>query len=243
MYLSIKEFDKISDIPNLYNFDEPCIIRGGCKNMSIFNNDNRLSSLYSLFKDTIIRVELYNSKENMMNTNYSYYKETVFSETYDYIINNKYPYHYIAEFNLCNDIKYPIIIPNFKNEIDYKRNIDEALIFFGNDSYSGCHVHGHNDYLLNQIYGTKTVYLFDYYDNNQLTKDVGLLNGKSNFTKENFFHLDHSKLKIYKVHVNEGDSLTIPPWWWHAVEGHEISFTITKTYTRSNLEYLTKCAS
>ena len=93
--------------------------------------------------------------------------------------------------------------------------------------------------MIAEIYGKKTVYLFDYYDNKELTKDVGIVNKKSNFIKENFFHLDHSKLKIYKVDVNEGDSLTIPPWWWHAVKGYGVSFTITKTYCRSNLEYLT----
>ena len=54
----------------------------------------------------------------------------------------------------------------------------------------------------------KIVYLFDYYDNKELTKGLGLF--KSNFLTENFFHLDHSKLKIYKVEVNEGDCLTIP---------------------------------
>lgn len=239
MYLNIKEFNNINEIPDLYNFNEPYIIRGGCKNMTIFNSDNRLSRLYNIFENMNINVEVYDSKENMMNTNYTHHKESVFSETFNYIINNKYPYHYIAEINICNNINYPIIITNFKNEIDYKRHIDEAYIFFGNDSYSGCHVHGHNDYLLNQIYGKKTVYLFDYYDNKELTKDVGIVNKKSNFIKENFFHLDHSKLKIYKVDVNEGDSLTIPPWWWHAVKGYGVSFTITKTYTRSNLEYLT----
>ena len=243
MYLSVKEFNNINDIPDLYNFNEPSIIRGGCNDMVIFNNDNIISRLYKIFENMNINVEVYNSKENMMNTNYNCRKKNIFSDSFNYIINNNYPYYYIAEVNLCKYDNYPIIIGNFKHEIDYKRQIDEAYIFFGNNSYSGCHVHGHNDYLLNQIYGKKTVYLFDYYDNKEITKNAGIVNGESNFIKDNFFNLDHSKLKIYKVDVNEGDSLTIPPWWWHAVKGHEISCTITKTYTRTNLEYLTQCVN
>ena len=31
MYLNIKEFNNINDIPDLYNFNEPYIIRGGVK--------------------------------------------------------------------------------------------------------------------------------------------------------------------------------------------------------------------
>ncbi len=235
MYLSIKEFNDINDIPDFYNFNEPYIIRKGCKNMCIFNNDSIISSLYNIFENIKINVEVYNSKENMMNTNFNETKECLFSEIYNHIINDKYPYHYIAEFDICNMSN---IMKNFKNEIDYKRHIHEALMFFGNNSYSGCHIHGTYDYLLNQIYGKKIVYLFDYYDNKELTKGLGLF--KSNFLTENFFHLDHSKLKIYKVEVNEGDCLTIPPWWWHAVKSDGIAFTVTKTYKRSDEKYLTQ---
>ena len=34
---------------------------------------------------------------------------------------------------------------------------------------------------------------------------------KNRILSKKFFYLDHSKLKIYKVDVYEGDSLTIPP--------------------------------
>ena len=50
MYLSIKEFNNINDIPDFYNFNEPYIIRKGCKNMCIFNNDSTISSLYNILK-------------------------------------------------------------------------------------------------------------------------------------------------------------------------------------------------
>ena len=38
----------------------------------------------------------------MMNTNFNETKECLFSEIYNHIINDKYPYHYIAEFDICN---------------------------------------------------------------------------------------------------------------------------------------------
>lgn len=235
MYLSIEEFNNIYDIPDLYNFEKPYIIRGGCKNMTIFNDHSVISSVYNMFEDVKVDVEVYNSKEDMMNTKYSYTRENVFSDIYHDIMNDKYPYIYIAEFDVCNINP---IMTKFKNDIDDTRYMEEALMFFGNNSYSGCHVHMSNDYILNQIYGKKIVYLFDYYDNKELKKGL-----KSNFITENFFHLDHNKLKVYKVEVNEGDCLTIPPWWWHAVKSDGIAFTITKTYMRSDMNYLTKYAN
>ena len=50
--------------------------------------------------------------------------------------------------------------------------------------------------------------------------------------------MDHSKMKIYKVELEEGDSLMIPPWWWHAVEGIGLNCSITKTYERSDYSYV-----
>ena len=93
-----------------------------------------------------------------------------------------------------------------------------------------------NDYVLNQIYGKKTIYMFDYYDNPIET--FPLFSDRPNFLKENLFKLDHSKLKIYKADLNEGDTITIPPWWWHSAQAEGLSMSITKTYPRSNQFFL-----
>ena len=43
---------------------------------------------------------------------------------------------------------------------------------------------------------------------------------------------------IYKVVLKPGDSLCIPPWWWHAVQGVGFSCSITKIFKRKNIKYL-----
>ena len=65
-------------------------------------------------------------------------------------------------------------------------------------------------------------------------------NKNKNFIFDNFFKLNHDSLKVYKVVLNPGNSLLIPPWWFHSVKGHGFSVSITKTYNRSNLNYLNK---
>jgi hypothetical protein len=52
--------------------------------------------------------------------------------------------------------------------------------------------------------------------------------------------MDHSKMNIYKVELEEGDSLTIPPWWFHAVQGLGVSCSVTKTYKRNDWFFLDK---
>ena len=94
-----------------------------------------------------------------------------------------------------------------------------------------------HDYILNQIIGTKTIYLFHYKDNPSL-KMHSFLSKNNNFIKQNFFNLNHSQLKLYKVTLQPGDSLMIPPWWFHAVHGHQFSCSITKVYQRNNYKYL-----
>ena len=193
MYLNISEFYKLDEIPDYYNFNKPYIIRGGCKNMKIFNKENLLDYIYNLFKNKLVDVEIYNSKDDMKLTNFIEMKKLEFNFAFDNIVNNNHPYGYIADQNINRLDVYEENEVNEENEIlsieeidqiykelfeiefDKNRQLDEQLMFFGNNSYSGCHIHGHNDYVLNQIYGKKTVYLFDYYDNYDLLKDVSIL--------------------------------------------------------------------
>ena len=100
-------------------------------------------------------------------------------------------------------------------------------------------MHVNDDYILNQIFGTKTVYLFEYSDNPHL-KMSSLLGSNNNFIKDNFFELNHTQLKVYKVDLKPGNSLLIPPWWFHAVKGHGFSCSVSKVYSRTNLDYLKK---
>ena len=236
MYLTIDPCYNINEIPSK-NFDKPYLIKGGCKNMDIFQKENILTHFNESLKNIEFLTEIYNTREEMSNTNPKKELYIPFSETIDNIEKgNKY---FVADVDF-NDYD---ISDDFKNifrfEFDKMNKTNEGtLMFYGKDTLSGCHFHISGDYILNQIVGKKTVYMFDYYDNN--IDFAGYFSGRSNFIKDNFFQLDHSKMKIYKVDLLPGDSLCIPPWWLHAVQGFDHSISITKTYTRDDNYYYNK---
>lgn len=120
------------------------------------------------------------------------------------------------------------------------RKVNSLLLYLGNNHASGLHLHINSDFILNQLYGSKTVYIFDNYENNNIHKNSFFQADKSNFAKEDFFKMDHSKMKIYKVTLQQGDSLLIPPWCWHATQGHGINTSITQTFDRKSISYLIK---
>lgn len=239
MYLKIDELNSLEDIPDYNNFQKPYIIRGGCKSMKIFTLEDKLQFLKNKMGNTEILTEIYVTVDYYMGRDGrdACRKVLNFSDAYDRIMENKQPYHYVAEFSINKGFENrQDMLSYFDIDTNMKRLHIDTQLFFGNKSYTGAHIHVLDDYVLNQVYGSKTVYMFDYNDNQLETND--LFTDSSNFLKDNFFTLDHSKLKIYKVVVNEGDSLTIPPWWWHAVKSDDIVLTITKTYKRSSLLYL-----
>lgn len=239
MYLDIKKVSKFEDIKT-NNFTEPIIVSEGCLDMPAIR---RWSPEYlsQIFKDTPISIEIYKDKKQMGETKVNKYQEKPFNEVINHIIQQKKPYYYFAEIPISN---YDHQIGTFlksdiRTSLDDKRKPEEELIFMGYDSLSGCHLHINDDYILNQIIGTKTVYLYEYLDNPHL-KMRSILSKNKNFIKDNFFTLDHQKLKVYKVVLYPGNSLIIPPWWFHAVKGHQFSCSITKIYYRPNTEYLKK---
>lgn len=240
MYLKIDEFNSIDEIPDYYNFTRPHVIRGGCKSMKIFSEKDKLQFFYKHLHKNEFNTEIYNTFTEMESTDVKNYVSQPFSETYNNILTGSIPHNYIADMDVL-DCDFTIN-SKFKNyftyNMDTKRSNNGILLFFGNNSRSGAHIHTGNDYILNQIYGKKTIYIFDFYDNPLQT--FGIFSDRSNFLKDNIFQLDHSKLKIYKVVLNEGDSLTIPPWWWHAARAHDVSISVTKTYVRTSHLYLLK---
>ena len=56
--------------------------------------------------------------------------------------------------------------------------------------------------------------------------------------KDVFVH--SSAARAANIELNEGDSLTIPPWWWHAVEGHNVSISVTKIYLDPGVDRIHK---
>ena len=232
MYLDLPIIDDIRKIP--INFNSAFLIKKGCQNMNAVNTWN-IDYLIKNFKNCSFPVEKYKNYNDFSKTNVIKKVNVPFNKIVDKIKGTN-PYYYLAEQNLL-DYKDKInqkLITDVVHYHDSQRKYEQCLIFFGYNSRSGCHIHGSEDYILNQIFGKKIVYLFDYDDNPTLKFGK---NG-SNFTEKNFYDLDHSKYKIYKVELEPGDSLLIPPWFFHAVEGVGYSCSITKTYQRTDRNYL-----
>ena len=239
MYLNIKSVSNFKEI-DYRNFSEPILISQGCLSMPAVKRWS-VEYLSQIFKDTPINIEVYQNKDSMGETNVNKHQEKPFREFINHIMTEKPPFFYFAEIPLSEyekDIG-TFLKQDIQNDFDRLRKPVEELIFMGYDSLSGCHLHINYDYILNQIIGTKTIYLFHYMDNPHL-KMRSFLSKNNNFLKDNFFKLEHNKLKVYKVILKPGNSLVIPPWWFHAVQGDKFSCSITKVYQRSNTDYLKK---
>ena len=261
-YLKLDEFN-INDINSdsiqslFFNLNKPYVIRGFCRDTFAVNNWNK-DNLDDIFDNAKFPSEIY---EN----NHDYYtgqkKDAVHKITLsDFIkhsFSNSLPFYYLAEVNLdkikCdkNKIQTHIFNPNIP------RNIFDLLLsnnmFFGNNAASNCHIHVEDNYILNQIFGKKTIYLFDYHDNNHSWSSQWLLgsivgddlvtrcnpfSNSPNFINNDFFSMNHQNMTVYKVTLQPGDSLFIPPHWWHATRGHGLNLSITSIYERQDLSYL-----
>ena len=134
----------------------------------------------------------------------------------------------------CNLLKYKenienCIIEDLTNSNDYKLGLTGALeslnLYMGVDTKTGMHCHVEDDFLLNQIVGTKRVYIRNDLDE---VKDLE----ESNFSKENFFELDWEKIDVYYVDLKPGDSFCFPPTCWHAVRSDGYTLGVTKVWKR-----------
>ena len=150
------------------------------------------------------------------------------------------PSLYCAEVDLFEERVSENLLNTLHNPNTDGREVEALMLYLGNNHSSGLHLHVNSDFILNQLYGSKTVYIFDNYDNPNIHKNSAFSATKSNFAKEDFFKMDHSKMKIYKVTLQPGDSLLIPPWSWHATQRHGINMSITQIFERKNLWYLLK---
>lgn len=239
MYYEIDVIYNIHDLKDVINFTKPYLFKGGCRNMKVFDNKDKLKTLKEKMNDVKLRVEVYNCEKDMGDTKINKYVNLKFNKIYDKITNDKRgKKYYLAELDLF-DYKGDLsnnLYKDYDISFDSIRENDSLLLFFGNNGKSGCHLHMCHDYVLNQVFGKKVVYMFDYYDNDCKFKSI--FSNRCNFLDENFFEMDHSNMKIYKVELEEGDSLLIPPWWFHAVEGKGLNYSITKTYERSDYLYM-----
>ncbi len=228
MFLNIDVLEDTNNIP--LNFDKPYVLKNnkmtGVKKWTI-------DYLKKQLNNNLIKIECYKTKKNFQKTdNKKIYKK--FNEYISDIENGKF--YYLAEYDIKkreNVLDKNDTLERFK----FRRHCESKQLYLGINTYTNCHIHLLNDYVLNQIFGKKIVYLYDYYDNPSL-KMYSIFNNKFNFIKANFWTLDLSKYKLYKVVLEPGDCLLIPPWWYHAVKGIDLSYSITFIYKRTDFNYM-----
>jgi len=225
------------------DFTHPVVIRGFYKPKAIKVG---FEGVTKMFGDADIPVELYNTADTSTSFGPDGFDDMSIPDLLKYWKKDRLPSIYCAEVDLY-DLEDNVLWDNnclldrtLQNPNLESRKALSLLLYLGNNHASGLHLHVSHDYILNQLYGSKTVYIFDNYENPNIRKNRFFQVNKSNFADENFFKMDHSKMKVYKVILQPGDSLLIPPWYWHATQGHGINTSITQTFTRKDRSYLLK---
>jgi len=217
------------------DFEKPVVIRGlynpRAKKMDI-------DTVVSMFGDVELPMETYEI-ENAPRS-FSGVEEHTMKYMFNHWKTNKLPSLYCAEVNLFEQPVSEKLMKALHNPNTEYRKIDSFLLFLGNNHKTELHLHISDDYILNQLFGSKTIYIFENYDNANVRKNSFLNLTKSNFAVNDFFEMDHSKMKIYKTTLHPGDSLIIPPWYWHATHGHGLNMSITQTFLRRDESYIWK---
>lgn len=226
MYLKIEETHDINVIKK--DFNSPIVLRNNFNPIAI----KKWNINYFKQCDIPVDVEYYKEKKDMNVNNVSKYECVPINKALNEIMEDKSPYPYIAEFPITDDVSLNQDISC--NMYDLRKPYSK-IMFCGINSVSGFHLHIEDDFLLNQVCGKKTVYLMDAKLCN--FKINPMYSSKSNFIKEDFLSMDHSGMHIYKVILNPGDSLLIPPWWYHLVVGHDFSVSVTNIYERDSYSY------
>lgn len=229
--------------------NEPIVLRAFGKDLPAFKKWN-IDNLAHHFGDKKVNIEHYNNFLQYMSSEVTSMKKYSMKQYLDnkdkqYLYFGETPIRDFKKKSLFKDIK----IPHFKNT-DYKDST--SVIFFGN-KYAGSatHIHiTHFDYLLTQIIGTKTMYLCDLYDNHPKLTLPSTFNKQRKFLMDgntydhiNVNFINHANFKFYKVTLNPGDSIIIPPWWWHNAISDELSLSVTTKFLRSDTSYFYKYPS
>lgn len=221
------------------DFTQPVVIRNFYKPKA---SNLKFNEFTQLFGNVRLPVETYSNKDTA--TTEADVDQMSIPKLIKHWKSNKSPSIYCAEVDLMDrDILYENnykILKTLQNPNLVSKKVQSLLLYLGNNHSSGLHLHVNSDFILNQLYGSKTVYIFNNYDNSNIHKNSYFLRDKSNFAKEDFFKMDHSKMKIFKTTLQPGDSLLIPPWSWHATQGHGINTSITQVFDRKDISYLLK---
>jgi len=226
-------------------FDKPYFLKGYCKEMYALDKWKDDTYLRANFNNVEFDVETYKTKKDF-ETSISGIKSQRFNE---YLKDMYHKNIYIPD---CDLMEYrgkieECIYEDLINPNDYRLGLksregirgisDGANLYIGVDTKTGMHCHIEDDFLLNQIIGTKRVYVM---------ADFSMLNMKhifskyNNFSKENFFDIDWEKIDVYYADLEPGDSFCFPPWCWHSIESNDYTLAVTKVWERDDQHLLYK---
>ena len=218
-------------------FTKPVVIRGGCKEMPAFKKWN-LKYMKEVFGNTPVEADVFESVEDMQTTNARGGKHSFggeFLELSRKLFNKEPPFYYPSNWYLDPECEpHDKIIQDCVHPSDDYRNVKHDMksaisFFMGNNTYTGSHVHIFSDFLVNVLVGKKIFYMWSFIDNPEVNREDF---HTVHYHVKNFWKRDHSKMKIYKVELNAGDSMLLPPWWYHAVYSPGFCIGIAKVYIR-----------
>ena len=89
MYLKINEVYDFHEITDIMNFQKPHVIRGGCKNMKIVKQPDKLDFLKKKLNHCYFPTEVYDSIYDMGNTDIKKTINKNFEESVDHILKDK----------------------------------------------------------------------------------------------------------------------------------------------------------
>ena len=218
-------------------FERPQLLRGFCKNMKAINRWRDTDYLKENFNNAKVDVEHYKTKADF-ETSISYMKYMRFNEYFDQMGDKTYvPDCSLLELqnkisgNIFTDLINPnevrIGLKNFNGDLGVP---DDYNLYIGINTKTGMHVHIEDDFMLNQIVGKKKIYFLDY----EHLNIKPFWSKYQNFSRENFFRMHWDEMDIYYAELEPGDSVCIPPWWWHAVESKDYTIGVAKLWERED---------
>ena len=117
---------------------------------------------------------------------------------------------------------------------------DEYNLYIGNNTKTGQHIHVEDDFMLNEVIGKKDIWFTDW--NMDYFQLKAFHTKYNNFAEQNFFQLlrdgffdkggEGEHINIYHTKLQPGDSVTIPPWWWHMVQSDGFTIGNAKIWER-----------
>lgn len=249
------------------DLDKPIVIRGLFKNTNAYNKWN-IENIENVFNDisfnTVFKADdidslckWFNSSKKTVGHLLEYYRENSKNTSNIRILHD-------LNYN-SNDTPHRINKDKVKKEIINDININgidsvvfdkafSTLLSITKNASDEMKFNNKQDIVISQLIGETDYYLCETNKNTDIIKEKSIKDiipypdddyrfpshySENNKEKYNFFELDHSLFTdLYKVKLNSGDTILIPPCWWYSNKDNGITTSIIKVNTRENFNFL-----